>query len=95
MSAENLLLISRGPRLSHGHVEIVTSPQQDQDIATVQVIVGYFEQDVRDEAKVCYIRRGDGEIGVGIFVSNMKLFVITLNSAGIIYIDPRAVLARW
>ena len=76
MSAENLLLISRGPRLSCGRVEIVTSPQQDQDVATVQVVVGYFKQDVRDEAKVCYIGRGDGEIGVGIFVSSMKLFVI-------------------
>jgi len=69
LSAENLLLISRGPRLSHGSVDIVTSPQQDQEIATVEVVVSYLAQDALDEVKVCYIRRRDGEIGVGIFTS--------------------------
>ena len=71
ISAEALLLISRGP-MSAGSVEIVTSPQQDQGVATVEIVVSYFREDVRDQANVCRILRKDGEIGVGIFVSRMN-----------------------
>ena len=43
-----------------GSIEIMTSPEQAQDVATVQVIVTYFRESARDEAKVCWILRGDG-----------------------------------
>jgi len=59
--------------MSAGSVEIVTSPQQDQDVATVEIVVSYFQEDVRDLAKVCRIFRKDGEVGVGIFVSGNEL----------------------
>ena len=68
LPAETLLLLSRGSN-SAGTVDIVTSSEQDQDVVTVEVVVSYFKEDVRDDAKVCRVQRRDGEIGVGIFVS--------------------------
>ncbi|KAF8802647.1 hypothetical protein BYT27DRAFT_7172708 [Phlegmacium glaucopus] len=66
LSAEALLVLSRGP-MSAGSVEIVTSPQQGQDVATVEVAVSYFREVIRDQAKVCRILRKDRAVGVGIF----------------------------
>lgn len=68
LSAESLLLLSRGSN-SAGNVEIVTSSEQEQDVATVEVVVSYLQEDARDDAKVCQILSKDGGIGVGIFVS--------------------------
>ena len=67
LSAETLFSLSRGPK-SAGNVEIITSSDQDQDVATVQVVVSYAREDARNDAKVCVLS-GHGGIGVGIFVS--------------------------
>ena len=75
LSAEaQLLLISRGPNSSGtvDTIEIVTSPKQDQNVATVRVIVSHSCESARNIAKVCRILRRDGAIGVGIFVSRMN-----------------------
>ena len=68
LPSENLLAISRG-HWSSGVLNVVTSPEQAQDTATVRVEVKYFREEIRDLAKVCYITREEGEKGVGIFVS--------------------------
>jgi len=65
LSAEALFLLSRGPQ-SAGDVEIVTSSDQDQDVATVEVVVSYAREDARNDAKVCVLS-SHGGIGVGIF----------------------------
>lgn len=68
LSSENLLAISRG-HWSGGVLNVATSPEQAQDTATVHIEVKYYREQIRDLAKVCYITRGEGETGVGIFVS--------------------------
>ena len=70
LSAESLLLLSRGPN-SGGSVEIVTSTEQDRDVVTVEVVVRYIRQVARNDAKVCLVLTEDGGIGVGIFVSRI------------------------
>jgi hypothetical protein len=45
----------------------MTSPEQAQDTATVHVEVKYYQERLRDLAKVCYVTREEGETGVGIF----------------------------
>jgi hypothetical protein len=65
LSAESLLLLSRGSN-SAGNVEVVTSSDQDQDVATVEVVVSYASEDTRNDAKVCVLSQHGG-IGVGIF----------------------------
>ena len=67
--SSNLFVISRG-HWSGGVLNVATSPEQAQDKATVRVEVKYYREQIRDLAKVCYITRGDGEKGVGIFVSS-------------------------
>lgn len=67
LSSDVLLLLSRGS-LSAGRVDVVTSPALS-DVVRVQVVVNYFRKDIRDLAQACLIKRGDGENGVGIFVS--------------------------
>jgi len=72
LSGDALLLLSRGPN-SAGSVDIVTSSKQDQDVVTVEVVVSYFREDIRDDAKVCRVGRREGEIGVGIFTREWAL----------------------
>ena len=74
LSAENLSLLSRGPN-SGGSVEIATSPEQDPDVVTVEVVVRYGRENARNDAKVCQVLTGDGGFGVGIFVSRIGIFV--------------------
>jgi len=81
--------------MSAGSVEIVTSPHQDQDVATVEVVASYFWESVRDQAKVCRILRKDGEIGVGIFVSRMKLLVMVKYAECRACIDSRMAILAW
>ncbi|KAF8161489.1 hypothetical protein B0H34DRAFT_747387 [Crassisporium funariophilum] len=71
VSSEALLLFSRGST-SAGSVDIVTSKEQPHDVATVRVVVNYFRDDIRDEAKVCRISRQEGETGVGIFTPEWR-----------------------
>jgi len=61
-------MITRGGN-SAGVVHVVTSTDQAEDVATYHVVVNYFEEEIRNTAKVCSIRREDDEHGVGIFVS--------------------------
>ena len=68
LSAETLLLLSRGPN-SGGSVEIATSSEQDKDIVTVEVVVRYIREEARNDAKVCQVRTKDSGFGIGIFVS--------------------------
>ena len=67
VSSDLLYLVSSGS-LSHGHVEISADGESDSDV-TVDVIFLYHNEDVLDDAKVCYLERRQGEKGVGIFVS--------------------------
>ncbi|KAJ7478593.1 hypothetical protein B0H11DRAFT_2027937 [Mycena galericulata] len=62
---ETLLLLSEGS-LSAGNLKITTS-QAVTGIARVHITVHYYQQDVRDKARICLIDRKDGERGVGIF----------------------------
>ena len=71
LSAESLFLLSRGPQ-SGGSVEIATSSEQGQDVVTVEVVVSYFREDARNDAKVCQVLTEDGGFGVGIFVSRLE-----------------------
>jgi len=68
LASENLFAISRG-HWSGGVLTVMTSPEQAQDTATVHVEVKYYQERLRDLAKVCYVAREEGETGVGIFVS--------------------------
>ena len=72
LSAETLLLLSRGPN-SGGSVEIATSSEQDQNVVTVEVVASYVREDARNDAKVCKVLSEDGGIGVGIFVSRIGI----------------------
>ena len=71
LSADTLLLLSRGPQ-SSGSVEIVTSPEQDQDEVTVEVVVSYLREEARNDAKVCQVLTQNGGFGVGIIVSRIS-----------------------
>ena len=75
LSAETLLLLSRGPN-SGGSVEITTSSEQDQDVVTVEVAVRYIRESALNEAKVCQVLTENGGFGVGIFVSRIGVFVV-------------------
>lgn len=70
IDSDNLLLLSTGG-LSYGLVNVVTSPRQTHDAATVRVVVNYYKKQVRDSARVCLIDRKEGEHGVGIFVCTL------------------------
>ncbi|KAF8161544.1 hypothetical protein B0H34DRAFT_857928 [Crassisporium funariophilum] len=71
VSCEALLLVSRGST-SAGSVDVVTSTEQPHDVATVRVVVNYFRDNIRDEAKVGRISRQEGETGVGIFTPEWR-----------------------
>ncbi|KAF8959955.1 hypothetical protein BDZ97DRAFT_1835763 [Flammula alnicola] len=73
LDSVNLLLLSRG-QLSAGTVDVVTSPQQAPNTATFRVVMNYFREDIRNLAKVCVIRRNEGEStkGVGIFTPTWR-----------------------
>ena len=75
LSAETLLLLSRGPN-SGGSVEIATSSEQDQDVVTVEVVVSYARESARNDAKVCQVIPENGGVGVGIFVSRIGILVM-------------------
>ncbi|KAJ6497439.1 hypothetical protein C8R45DRAFT_127122 [Mycena sanguinolenta] len=64
LPSKSLLLLSKGG-LSNGHLTITSS----SDVANVRVVVtvSYHKAVVRDAAKVCFIKRSEGESGVGIF----------------------------
>ncbi|CAK5284905.1 unnamed protein product [Mycena citricolor] len=66
---ETLLLVSKGA-YSSGNLRISATEDRD-DTAEVKVIVRYRDQERRDAAKVCLIERGEGELGVGLFTSQM------------------------
>ena len=70
LSAETILLLSRGPQ--SGSVEISTSSEQHQDVVTVEVVVSSIREDDRNDAKVCQVLTEDRGLGVGIFVSRLK-----------------------
>ncbi|KAJ7170701.1 hypothetical protein C8R43DRAFT_875013 [Mycena crocata] len=65
LPSEALILFSHGA-LSSGHLKITTS-SASTSLARVQVTVQYHNTAVRDTAKVCVIKRKNGEGGVGIF----------------------------
>ncbi|KDR75479.1 hypothetical protein GALMADRAFT_247916 [Galerina marginata CBS 339.88] len=66
LSSKSLFFLSRGQLLG-GAVNVITSTNQPKDTATVQVVIKYRREEVRDLAKVCMITRNQGENGVGIF----------------------------
>ena len=66
VSSDLLFLLARGS-MSGGTVDIMSSPTVS-NVAKVHVTVKYYREDVRDRAKVCLVKRRDGENGVGIFV---------------------------
>ncbi|KAF7350932.1 hypothetical protein MSAN_01655300 [Mycena sanguinolenta] len=64
LPSKTLLLLSKGG-LSKGHLKITSSPHVAN--VRVKVTVNYWKAAVRDAAKVCFIKRSEGESGVGIF----------------------------
>ena len=58
------MFLARGS-LANGFIQIVPS-EEVTDVVKVDVVVSYFRTDIRDEAKVCVIRREDDETGVAI-----------------------------
>lgn len=69
IASDKLFLLSGGS--ASGAVKVVRGG--DGDIARVGVIANYKYQNALERVKVCTINRGDGENGVGIFVSDKKL----------------------
>lgn len=67
MSSDALYLLARGS-LSYGTVSIKDS-NHGGDKVRVDVIVNYYSEDALDRAKVCELRRGRNDRGVGMFVS--------------------------
>lgn len=72
VTSENLFLISRG-HLSSGTVDLITSRKQAPNSVSVHIVANYFREDIRDLTKVCWLDRGKGENGVGIFVSKTSI----------------------
>lgn len=55
-----------------GSVEVVTSPNQPHDMATVRVVSYYTREDVYKGCKVSMVHRAAGESGVDVFVGSKK-----------------------
>ncbi|EAU91888.1 hypothetical protein CC1G_04655 [Coprinopsis cinerea okayama7 len=66
------IVLSRGS-MSAGDANIVTSPSQEKNKASVIVTVRYFEDKIRDLARVCSIVDGEGKRGVGIFTPDREI----------------------
>ena len=45
---------------------------------TVEVVVSYLREDVRNGAKVCQVLKKDGGFGVGIFVSRIGIILVMI-----------------
>lgn len=72
ISSDLLFFLARG-RLSTGVITIVSSPDV-RDVATVDVSLYYYREEIRDKARACLIKRHNGENGIGIFVSCPYLY---------------------
>lgn len=74
ISSDSLYLLERGTYAS-GSVDILTSPEQNRDSASVHVTVRYYHQEIKDLVKLCKISRRAGDRGVGIFVSRANFLI--------------------
>ena len=72
VTSESLFLISRG-HLSSGTIDLVTDKRLAPGSVSVHVVANYFREDIRNLTKVCWLERGKGESGVGIFVSETSI----------------------
>ena len=72
LSAANIYLLSRGG-FSSGKVNVITSPEQPKETATIDVVAKYRNEGVLDWAKAFLTSRPQNQKGVGIFVSHTRM----------------------
>jgi hypothetical protein len=67
LPSKTLLMLAQGD-LSAGNLRIISSQELRKNMVYVRVIAHYQDQATMDATKVCRVRRGRDERGVGIFV---------------------------
>ena len=73
----NSIFVISGGQQGTGTVQVELDRMAVNNEITVDITAQYYDQDARQDATVCLMEKGKGELGVGVFVSNGSFKTVT------------------